>query len=660
MYKALALSPKRTGSQAPKARAPAPPAATAAPGGRTSPVARAPADTRKAAAPSKAAATAQQQHQQLQLQLQHAGNAAGGGGGGGGAAAAAGRGSGGEGANWSHKLEGDGLITTFYDFLLSKVNMKPCPGVMLPDTIVYNKNFPRGWYTTDLKSGADNEVMRRQGKDLDSETLIRFFSVAPHPNVGVVASYMSLDDSVDETTATVEFFNAATLKEFIERKEKRAGILQKFVVPKGGSRNTVIQAVWTPNPNAFFVWRRTNRMALMNKAQCERDPYPMCVTYDGPSHFSEESSCADDIKTQIHEKCKQITRHFFDVNKQQKVITRLVLYFKTDEAGTLWLLWCGGLRVADANSPLAAAARQTVPLNLAPRYTGSSLEVQRDASQVVMLVDANKKFGDLCSAKRRDPAGVPLEERPGEAGGSPHSSAGGGGASPDGRGRSAAGTAATTAAGAARAGAGAGAGVDGASGDLSGDAWSRNPQYRDAEEKLVRDRDQVLSYLDDVFYEAYGHFLRYEPGAFVFVVSKDVADKLGNDQLGEAMSAGGVQKASTSETSITNIDDEDLWFEIQPKHPKGPVSKIREEVKKKVRQYYEKRINEVREDSASTMLAPAAAAVAAAGASPAKPPSSSAATRPAAAAAAAAAAPAAAASAPAAVPANDDSDADEL
>ena len=77
---------------------------------------------------------------------------------------------------------------------------------------------------------------------------------------------------------------------------------------------------------------------------------------------------------------------------------------------------------------------------------------------------------------------------------------------------------------------------------------------------------------------------------------------LGNDPLGEAMAAGGVQKATPSETGMTSIDDEDLCFEIQPKHPNGPVSKIGDAVKKWINTHYDKLIQDLKEEAAS--LAP--------------------------------------------------------
>src|SRR3989338_2996316 len=102
--------------------------------------------------------------------------------------------------------------------------MKPCTEVLIPDTIVYDHNFPRGWYTTDTDKSL--EVMKRQGTDLDSSKVLEFFSKNPSKSCGIVASYMSCTEEDDVITTSVEFFNQHTLKEFVERKTKREGILQ--------------------------------------------------------------------------------------------------------------------------------------------------------------------------------------------------------------------------------------------------------------------------------------------------------------------------------------------------------------------------------------------------------------------------------------------------
>ena len=52
----------------------------------------------------------------------------------------------------SHQLEGDGLLTLLYHHLWKKnKSFQSCPGIKLPDTVVYEHNFPRAWYTYEFK-----------------------------------------------------------------------------------------------------------------------------------------------------------------------------------------------------------------------------------------------------------------------------------------------------------------------------------------------------------------------------------------------------------------------------------------------------------------------------------------------------------------------------
>ena len=171
----------------------------------------------------------------------------------------------------NHPLEGDGLVTGFYNFLFKRntKTLKPCKDVFIPDTIVFDHNFPRGWYTSDLKA---KEISKRQGRELDADSIGASFASAPSPNVQIVASYMCSyevenDQGESEMCTQVEFFNETTLKEFVARKTKREGILQRFLVPKGKEgHNSVIQAIWSPL--IFSCKRRTNVGSVKDKVQC--------------------------------------------------------------------------------------------------------------------------------------------------------------------------------------------------------------------------------------------------------------------------------------------------------------------------------------------------------------------------------------------------------
>jgi len=59
--------------------------------------------------------------------------------------------------NWAikgHQLDGDSNLISIFHYLWKKnKNLETCPGVRVPDTIVYEHNFPRGWYVLFFCSG---------------------------------------------------------------------------------------------------------------------------------------------------------------------------------------------------------------------------------------------------------------------------------------------------------------------------------------------------------------------------------------------------------------------------------------------------------------------------------------------------------------------------
>ena len=485
----------------------------------------------------------------------------------------------------NHPLEGDGLITGFYNFLYKRntKTMKACKDVLIPDTIVFDHNFPRGWYTSDLKS---KEISKRQGKELDASSIYNGFSKTPDPAVGIVASYMCSYEEEDKngvtrTVTDVEFFNEDTLKEFVGRKVKKEGILQKFLIPKG-HRNSVIQAVWSPK--ICLVQRRTNCNSIRDKLQCERDPYVCAVTYEGRSHHSEEGTCAGHTTEEVKEICGNIVTHFFQT--EHKMITRMVLYFKVDERDQVWLLFCGSLRVADGDQ------KSSMPLELAPNFsvpqpTEQSPKRDRDDE---MLLEADQRFYGMTNDRLFHSTYIQPQLSPRDGEDSPRGTQGG----TQNQGNS---TTKKDAKNKEK--------EDKKRRDSKGkedqddDEWHKLPGIQDQYRELCLDRDLVLAHFDDVFYEAYGHFLRHDPGPFNFEVERKVAQTLGVDVLQEMMQAVRIEHALPSDDAGPSIDDEELCFTISSQQHQGPVTKLGEQVAKWIRSHYSKREQELREEAAA-------------------------------------------------------------
>jgi hypothetical protein len=387
-----------------------------------------------------------------------------------------------------------------------------------------------------------------------------------------MCSYEEEDPQTREavTITSVEFFNEETLKEFVARKTKREGILQRFIAPKG-LRNNVIQAIWSPR--LCMVQRRTNRGSIKDKIQCERDPYPVAVTYEGPSHFSEESTCAAHTTDQVKAMCANIAQHFFAT--EHKYVTRMVLYFKVDERDQLWLLWCGSLRVSDKEQP------SEMPLNLAPKFDSPSLEAASPKKEEAELHAADLKHLEMTNDTLFYTTYVKNYEKKdmnSTAGGTTQQQ--------------------STVATGKKSGPKDSDKDNAADQQADNEEWHKLPGIQDQYRELCIDRENVLSAFDDIFYEAYGHFLRYDPGPFNFEVDRKVAQTLGVDILQELMQAVKIDHTLPSDDGATTVDDEELCFTV-PVLKTGPIKQLGDAVARWVNSYYDRREQELKEEAAS-------------------------------------------------------------
>eukprot|EP01006_Ploeotia_vitrea_P060759 TRINITY_DN76507_c0_g1_i1.p1 TRINITY_DN76507_c0_g1~~TRINITY_DN76507_c0_g1_i1.p1 ORF type:complete len:566 (+),score=36.11 TRINITY_DN76507_c0_g1_i1:57-1754(+) len=249
-----------------------------------------------------------------------------------------------------HPLDGDGLNTHLYHHLWKKnKSFQSCPYARVPDTIVYEHNFPRGWYLYDAKN---HEIAKQAGRSLDSASIFAHFSKPNPGGVEIVAQYMFSvhDPFVDKSVTTVEFFTKEELFQFLHvRRNRPDGILQKFVLPKN-KHNHQIQAVWSPR--VTMVQRRVNCHSLTDRFIPN---YERCVTFDGGAHFSELGHCAWKMKEQVKRICTSFVEHFHETDRQ--TICRLVMYFKVDTQGVLWVLWANSIRMSNSANTYTLSPR---------------------------------------------------------------------------------------------------------------------------------------------------------------------------------------------------------------------------------------------------------------------------------------------------------------
>lgn len=268
-----------------------------------------------------------------------------------------------------HPAEDDGLCAALYQYLHKNIKGREhmMESLYLPDTVVFDHNFPRAWYTYDMKN---REMTKQPSSMLDAQTMYECFKQSDkgcdivaqffHNTVnageewrGVLHRKQGEDQHsqlyADDLLTYIEFFTAESLQRFLfDQKRKPDGVLQKFVVPRGdGSsrRNVQLQVLWTPH--LTMVYRRTNRHKLNDRVVQMPD---RAATFDGAPYLSEETLVADETKDKVTKLCNDIADHFYSTEKKR--LSRLVVYFKTDDENRTWLLWSSCLRVApDALNP---------------------------------------------------------------------------------------------------------------------------------------------------------------------------------------------------------------------------------------------------------------------------------------------------------------------
>uniref|UniRef100_K3WGC8 Uncharacterized protein n=1 Tax=Globisporangium ultimum (strain ATCC 200006 / CBS 805.95 / DAOM BR144) TaxID=431595 RepID=K3WGC8_GLOUD len=252
-------------------------------------------------------------------------------------------------------LEGDGLIENLFYFLWSKDDFGAGPRIYIPHTVLYKFTHPSAWYFTSLKSG---KIKKKSKVNLNNIQIEREFTKKRSPTDIVAyyiyfASSVSGDSSNPSGNATIEYFDADGLREFLYKREKvHNGMLQKFVLPKG-TGNATIRAIWSPK--ICLLERRVN---LKNVYDKRYDIYERGVTFDGANMYSRpEPVRGAMLPGEVQLLCEQIVDHVTQVSYHKYRISRMVLHLKSDADDKLWLLWCSSLRLLHVNAAEAAPIR---------------------------------------------------------------------------------------------------------------------------------------------------------------------------------------------------------------------------------------------------------------------------------------------------------------
>eukprot|EP01065_Artemidia_motanka_P030300 TRINITY_DN3630_c1_g3_i1.p1 TRINITY_DN3630_c1_g3~~TRINITY_DN3630_c1_g3_i1.p1 ORF type:complete len:845 (+),score=277.93 TRINITY_DN3630_c1_g3_i1:77-2611(+) len=294
-----------------------------------------------------------------------------------------------------HVLEGDGCLPALYYYVWKKKAnvVDAVHDIRIPSTVVYGHNFPKEWYMLNKKSG---EVERRTGRDITPAAIEQNFcppsTARRFRDGGVVASYFSgVKGQNGQTQARVEFLDHKALKDFLYHRISRAdGILQRFITPEG-RHNEVIQVVWSPCADVQLITKRQNHYPHDDRRASMHD---RSVTYEGPTHLSREAFLAPHIQWLVKRQCQRFVLHFHST--EQVYVQRMVLHFKVDGAGDLWLLWGSSIRVTRVG--------KEHPVDLTVKFESAvgQPEVTSAENQPASLLDGSRpEFGTVDEEEER-------------------------------------------------------------------------------------------------------------------------------------------------------------------------------------------------------------------------------------------------------------------
>eukprot|EP00873_Tetraselmis_striata_P036029 jgi/Tetstr1/456293/TSEL_043050.t1 len=269
-----------------------------------------------------------------------------------------------------HPLQdGDGLVENLYAYLWAKNSQGcACPGVRLPQTVVYRDRSPGSWFFFSKK---EQSIMRKKATNLVGSTIAEAFARAPDEHT--CAGTLLFPEEAEATggsmgawrvaaggTTVAAHMSAPEMRQWVLKAQKPAvGVLQAWVEPRELS-NSVIRANWSPQ--VCLLERRTNQHPL---SAVKVDLSQRLVTFEGPEHCSHSTQIAGSVLPDaIREVCNNIVEHILDVSSGEYRISRMVLNFKVDRSQQLQLLYCSSLRLEGSGLDFDAPARP--PANMSP------------------------------------------------------------------------------------------------------------------------------------------------------------------------------------------------------------------------------------------------------------------------------------------------------
>eukprot|EP00757_Euglenozoa_sp_SAG-D1_P004906 gene4906-15178_t len=109
--------------------------------------------------------------------------------------------------------------------------------------------------------------------------------------------------------------------------------------------------------------------------------------------------------------------------------------------------------------------------------------------------------------------------------------------------------------------------------------WYKIPGIQEKYDDLIIERDLVLSIIDDTFYLAYGHFLRHNPGPYLFEIDSKVAALIGQESVQALMTAMRIAHPPPEQDTMGFQEDLCYWID-DDNDQHGPISKMAEDGRK--------------------------------------------------------------------------------
>jgi len=207
-------------------------------------------------------------------------------------------------------------------------------------------------------------------------------------------------------------------------KTNKSGILQRFINPHGGRYNSQIRAMWTPKL-CLQERRRTKqdlhdtRFALFERA----------ITFEGPEIHSVSVPLRGTVLAgRIQSICTEISKHITkvvqedntskrrnDVDDSSLGVARMVVNFKVDGNGRIWILWCDSVRLEsmsrdntsilsklEPSSPLQGSVSEPLKLDTLVELPASTKLSQVPNHNTTLKLDNKMKVESCPSCSKED------------------------------------------------------------------------------------------------------------------------------------------------------------------------------------------------------------------------------------------------------------------